>query len=129
MAGGIARKLTGRDIDTRLLTEAQRTRLAAEQQAGKIAALVDPRPLRIAARMDWRINWRRRFRRMARRLTGRDMDTRDMTEAQRTAVNWEAVRQMNAAHRESVRGRLAGRLEAVRVERARLRPLRKFTPD
>jgi hypothetical protein len=128
MGGGILRKLTGRDVDTRLLTEEQRTRISAEQQAGRIAMLKDPRPMRIAALMDWRRR-KLRLRMTIGRLTGRHMDTRHMTEAQRTAANWELIRQMNAAQGEGIRRTDERNREAVRVERARLRPLRKFTPD
>jgi hypothetical protein len=126
MARGILRKLTGRDIDTRLLTDEQRTQLAAdkaEQEAGKIAAWRDPRPRRIAALMDWR-GRTLRLRIATGRLTGRHMDTRLMTQAQR-----DLIRQMNAALGESIRHLNEGNREARRVERARLRPLRKFTPD
>jgi hypothetical protein len=130
MAGGILRKLTGKDIDTRLMTEAQRTKLAAdkaakkaEQQAGRIAAWRDPRPRRIAALMDWR-GRTLRLRIATGRITGRHMDTLLMTQAQR-----ELIRRMNAALAENIRNLAEGKREAVRVERARLRPLRKFTPD
>lgn len=62
-------------------------------------------------------------------LTGRDMDTRHMTEAQRTAANWELIRQMNAAQGESIRVQRASDREAVRVEGWKLRPRRKPASD
>jgi hypothetical protein len=118
-----ARRLTGRDIDTRLLTEAQRTRLAADRDAERLAAGTDPRPLRIAALMDWR---RRalRFRIATGRITGRHIDTRLLSEAQR-----EQLRQMRETERESDRQQQAGQSEAVRRDTWTLRPRRRPAPD
>lgn len=128
-AQGIVRKITGRDIDTRHMTEAQRTRLAAERGAGRMATWADPRPPRIAALMDRR----RRFREMARGCIGRHIDTRDLSEAERTESSRELTRQLLEGDREAIREHLARGREALRVERWKLKKLkprcRQLTPD
>ena len=104
-----ARKITGRDIDLRLLTDEERARFVA----------ADPRPP--IMRMGWRrLDTRRRFYEGAGEIRRRF--------AGRAAPNWELVRQMNAGRRQIIRESAERNREAVRVEKARRRPLRKFTP-
>lgn len=66
---------------------------------------------------------------MARRPTGREIDTRDLSEAERTEANKELARQMNAADRQTMRELDVRDREAVRQEKWRLRPFKNFTPD
>jgi hypothetical protein len=125
----IGRFLTGREIDTRLMTEAERTRAAHERQA-MARRLIDPRPRHLYGRLDWK----RRFRELERRLTGpfltgREIDTRLLTDKERAAATRELWRQLSAADREAMRVQLARDKEAVRLESWRFRPVRKLKPD
>ena len=73
------------------------------------------------------MEWRRRalrFRIATGRLTGRHIDTRLLTEAQR-----ELIRQMQETERESDRQKQAGASEAARRDTWRLRPRRRPAPD
>lgn len=102
-------KITGREIDLRLLTDEERARFVA----------ADPRPPLM--RTGWRrLDTRRRFYEGAGAI-GRKF-------AGRAAPDWELVRQMNAGRRQTIRESAERNREAVRVERARRRPFKKFTP-
>jgi len=114
-----ARKLTGRDIDTRLLTEAERTQLAAAEEAKRIA-LAKQLPQASAAR----INARRRDYEPLRKLTGREIDTRQMTNAERT----ELARATHAADRQTEHQNEARDRETERQEKSRIRARRWFKP-
>ena len=114
-----ARKLTGREIDTRLLTEAERTQLAAAVEAKRIAQ-AKQLPQASAARP----NARRRDYEPLRKLTGRDIDTRQMTEAERT----ELARATHAADRQAEHQNEARDRETERQEKSRIRARRWFKP-
>jgi hypothetical protein len=115
-----ARKLTGREIDTRLLTEAERTQLAAAAEAERTALAKQLLPQASAAR----INARRRDYEPLRKLTGREIDTRQMTEAERS----ELARATHAADRQTEHQNEARDRETERQEKSRIRARRWFKP-
>ena len=125
-------KPTGSEIDSRLLDEAQRTQLAQNRdaaakaaQASTVRAQPDARPKLIAARM--KKSGQHSYETL--KLTGREIDTSDMTEPERAESSKEQMRQAKEADRQTKHQNKASDREQDRQEKARRGPLRWFRPE